>query len=113
MNKLGPTRIPYPQRGATNPTEMSPRRAFSCFFGIVIPDRSSIGGNVFFALNFKCREIATEVNCVTAATRRLSTNGAVAQIERVRVGGPEFEPNTAAMTRSDEFHFDSVFESYW
>ena len=105
MNKLGPARIPYPQRGATKPTEMSPRRALFCFFGIVMPDRSSIGGNVFFALNFKCREIATEVNCVTTATRCFSTNGAIAQIERVRVGGPEFEPNTAAMTRSAEFHF--------
>lgn len=103
VDELGPTRIPQPQ-GASTP---SAKPAFGgALLGLPrrVGQHRAVHTNGVLTRHPEGCRVSTEVDGETPAARRLSTDSAVTEVERVRVRRFECEADRLAVARTFEFH---------
>ena len=103
MHQFGPAGIPDPQGAAANAAETSLPRTFIDGPGLFVPNSGVKDGDLVFAVNLERRVVRPEVDCVPATARRFPTDGAITEVEWVRMRRLDTETHGPAVTRSIEF----------
>jgi hypothetical protein len=80
------------------------RRTLLAFAGFFVLNYRAVHADIALTFDLKRRKIAAKIDSVTASARCLAANGAVTEIERIRMGGPQLKPHTPTVTGSFKQH---------
>jgi hypothetical protein len=107
MHKLGPARVPHPEKAPAQSAEAALCWTFLYVTGFRILDLCPVESDILTSLYVERVELPAEIDRISSPACSLPTDGAVAEIERVGMGGFNAKPHLTTMTRSMEQHQSS------
>jgi hypothetical protein len=107
MHKFGPARVPHPEKATAQSAEAALCRTLRYVTGFRFLDLCPIESDILASLYIERVELPAEVDRISSPARSLSTDGAVAEIERVGMGGFNPKPHLTTMTGTMEQHQSS------
>ena len=107
VDELGPARIPHPKVSTAQGAEVTPPRALMRGSLAWVLDHCLVDPQVLAPLDRKRLMCAADVDSEAAASRGLSADRAVAEIEGVGMRRLQSESNCTAVARTIELHSDA------